>query len=327
MKNFITLEDGNGGKEMQEFLETHIKNFYKNQNWKNTDEDSATFQLENKTHLCFTTDSFVVNPIIFPGGNIGDLAFAGTINDILMMGGQPIGISLALILEEGFENKTLEKILKTINNLSKKYQIPIVTGDTKVMEKGKLDKIVINTTSIGISKKILDASVEKGDKIIISGGIAEHGTALLSQRFDFETDIISDTKPLAKEMSEIKDLIKYAKDPTRGGISACLNEISQKKEATIEIWDKKIPIKKAVKTATSMLGIDPLSLANEGKLICITTPKNAETVLKKLKKLNKNAEIIGEVTQKKQHNKVTLKTDFGTRILSTPSGELVPRIC
>ena len=185
MKKFVTLEDGNGGKEMQEFLSTHIKNFYKNKHWKNTDEDSATYQLQDKNNICFTTDSFVVNPIIFPGGNIGDIAFAGTVNDLLMMGSQPLGLSLSLILEEGFSNQTLEKILQTINALSKKYKIPIVTGDTKVMEKGKLDKIIINTAGIGLTTKILESTIEKNDKIIISGGIGEHGTALLSKRFDY----------------------------------------------------------------------------------------------------------------------------------------------
>ncbi len=323
----IQLDYGNGGSEMQDFLETFLPNFYRGGAWSNFNNDSATFPLSDGKTLCFTTDSFVVNPIEFPGGNIGDLAFAGTINDLIVMGAEPIGISCSLIIEEGLNKTKLSKILDTLAKLSHKYKVPIVTGDTKIMEKGDIDQIVINTSGVGLCDEILDENLEVGDKIIISGGIGEHGIALLSKRFDFETEIISDSKPLILEMNEVKKFIKFAKDPTRGGISATLNEIALKYKYDLTIYDKDLPIKKAVKSAGELLGIDILSLANEGKFICIVSDKYAEKVLKKLKKFNSMAEVIGEVTKKTKKGSVVLKTNLGSRLLLMPSGKIVPRIC
>ena len=322
----IPLNAGNGGKEMQDFLQSFLPNFYRG-DWENSENDAATFPLPDGKILCFTTDSFVVDPIEFPGGNIGDLAFAGTVNDLVVMGATPLGISLSLIIEENFCGETLNRILETIQNLSKKHNIPIVTGDTKIMGKGSLDQIVINTSGVGITEIILDSPLEIGDKIILSGGIGEHGVALLSKRFDFETDIVSDSKPLVSEMTEIKDFVKIAKDPTRGGIASSLNEMATQNKIACTIWDEKIPIQKAVRSAGDLLGIDVLSLANEGKLICFVSAKNAETVIEKLQKFNPMATVIGEVTDLDVPGKVILKTDLGSRLIMMPTGKIVPRIC
>ncbi len=322
----ISLDAGNGGKEMQEFLQSFLPNFFRG-NWKNSENDSATLKLPDGKTLCFTTDSFVVDPIEFPGGNIGDLAFAGTVNDLVVMGATPLGLSLSLIIEENFPEEKFQRIITTIQNLAKKYQIPISTGDTKVMEKGSIDGIVINTSGVGITEDILNKEIEVGDKIILSGGIGEHGVALLSRRFDFETELVSDSKPLVEEMIEIKDLIKVAKDPTRGGISASLNEIASQKKLELEIWDEQIPAKKSVKAAGELLGIDIMTLANEGKILCFASTENANEVIQKLQKYNPLATIVGEVKNIDTKNKVVLKTELGSRILTMPSGKIVPRIC
>ncbi|MCA9459408.1 MAG: hydrogenase expression/formation protein HypE [Nanoarchaeota archaeon] len=327
-KDRISIEDGNGGLEMNQLLNSFLPNLNRGNKWKNFTNDSATFTMPSGEELCFTTDSFVVNPIEFPGGNIGHLAMCGTINDLVVMGADPIGLSLALIIEEGFEKEKLNKILESINQISNETKIPIVTGDTKVMEKGALDKIIINTSGIGIAKNnIINQELEKGDKIIISGGIGEHGVALLSKRFDFETELISDTKPLHQEMKEIRNHIKFAKDPTRGGISSILNEIAKENKLIIEIIEQNVPIKKEVKSACNLLGIDAMELANEGKILCITKPENEELILNILKKFNPMASTIGEIIEKKEKGEVILKTQLGSRILSTPSGKIVPRIC
>ncbi len=327
MKKTISLEQGNGGREMTELLGSILNGLYRGDNWKNFTNDSATFTLANKETLFFTTDSFVVNPIKFPGANIGHLAVCGTINDLVVMGADPIGLSLSLIIEEGFDMQILDEIIESINKISKEENIPIVTGDTKVMEKGSLDKIVINVSGIGIAKRIIDEKITKNDTIIISGGIGEHGVALLSQRFDFQTHIISDSKPLYSEMKKIREIIKFAKDPTRGGIAAVLNEIAKDKNLEIELDEKSIPIKSEVKTATNLLGLDPYELANEGRVIVIAKEENAKKVLEELKKFNEMASIIGEVKKENTTGKVILKTSLGSRILQMPSGKIVPRIC
>lgn len=323
----ISLDFGNGGVEMQAFLKSFLPKFYRGDQWKNFENDAATFPLPDGKTLCFTTDSFVVDPIIFPGGNIGDLAFAGTVNDLVVMGADPVGLSCGLIIEEGLDEKVLAKVLKSLADLSHEFQIPIVTGDTKVMEKGSIDQIVINTSGVGLAELLLDKKIEVGDKIILSGGIGEHGVALLSQRFDFQTEVVSDTKPLVLEMQDIRSRIKWAKDPTRGGIAASLNELATEKNLELEILDQALPIQKAVRAAGELLGIDVLTLANEGKILCIVKQKQANEVLEKLKKYNSMAAIIGEVKGVKNSGQVILKTSLGSRILSMPSGKIVPRIC
>lgn len=326
-KKTISLDAGNGGQEMQELIAKITQKFHKNTNWQNSNSDSATYKLENKENLVFTTDSYTVDPIEFPGGNIGHLAFSGTVNDLSVMGAKPLGLSLSMIIEEGFDEEILNRITDSIAELSKEYEIPIVTGDTKVMEKGKLDKIIINTSGIGITNKILNEKLNVGDNIIVSGSIADHAIALLSKRYDFQTNIQTDSKPLIKELTQIKHLIKQAKDATRGGIASALNEIAQKEKINIDIEEEEIPIKKEVKNACRLLGIDPLELANEGKFICVAKKENSNKVVEILKKYNENAKIIGEITKNNEKGEVILKTQLGSRILSTPTGRIVPRIC
>lgn len=322
----IPLDYGNGGQEMQDFLQTFLPNFYRG-DWQNSQNDAATLPLPDGQHLCFTTDSFVVDPLEFAGGNIGHLAFAGTVNDLVVMGAKPLGLSCSLVIEEGLDQEVLDRVIKAMQDLSEQYQIPIVTGDTKVMERGALDKLVINTSGVGIATKVLSEPLAPGDKIIVSGGIGEHGVALLSQRFDFQTDIVSDSKPLVTEMEAIAPHVKLAKDPTRGGLAASLNELAQQHQCAITVEEPKIPMHSAVRMAGELLGIDIMHLANEGKLVCVAAPDQAEAVVKTLKTFNPLAAIIGTVEEPHKKGSVTLKTELGSRRLTMPSGKIVPRIC
>lgn len=319
----VSLSHGGGGEDMQELIGRFRKILKKRGEWENLDNDSATLAFED-TNLVFTTDSFVVSPIFFPGGNIGDLSVIGTINDLAVMGAEPLGVSLSLIIEEGFEMGGLEKIMESVEMVSEQAKVPVVTGDTKVMEKGKVDGIVINTAGVGSAKKLLDGKVEPGDKIIVTGSIADHGVALLSRRFDFETGLLSDSKPVLEEMRAIRGLAKQAKDPTRGGLAAALNEFAEKGGVGIEIQEKKIPLKREVLKFTELLGLDPYEIGCEGRIVAVVGENNADEVLGKLKKFNPEAEIIGEVVEGKG---VVLQTKIGKRVLHNPKGKLIPRIC
>jgi hydrogenase expression/formation protein HypE len=320
MKNIITLAHGSGGKEMGEL----IKKFsFPTGDWNNTDDDGAILKL-GKRKLVYTTDSFVVDPIFFPGGDIGHLAFCGTVNDLCVMGADPLGLSLSFVIEEGFSLDDLDRIVATIRTLSEKHGIPIVTGDTKVMERGKLDKIIINTSGIGELKADLTKSIAPGDKIILSGGLGEHAVALLSKRFDYTTSIVSDSKPLDKEMAAVRDKISIAKDPTRGGLAAVLNEIAERHKVGLTIHEDKVPFKKEVGKVVDMLGIGLYELASEGRVVCVVPEKNAKDVVKALKRFNKDAAIIGEV---REGDTVVVQTMLGSHVLPVPTGRIVPRIC
>jgi hydrogenase expression/formation protein HypE len=214
--------------------------------------------------------------------------------------------------------------LKTIGQLSKETDIPVVTGDTKVMEKGSVDKIIINTSGVGLSQAILDKKLQTGDKIIVSGGIGEHGTALLAKRFELETSIKTDSKPIWEEINSIRNLIKKAKDITRGGLAAVLNEIAQKDKRQFLIYEEQIPLMNEVRALTEILGIELYSLACEGRFVCACSPEDEKAVLERLRKFNPMAATIGEV---KEGNDVVVQTNFGKKILSMPSGNIVPRIC
>jgi hydrogenase expression/formation protein HypE len=320
----ISLSQGSGGKEMTDLISTF--KFYRGK-WTNFNDDSAVFDTGTGQYVFFTTDSFVVDPLFFPGGNIGDLSFCGTVNDLLMMGAKPQGLSLSYIIEEGFEIANLNKITQSISELSHRFKIPVATGDTKVMEKKKIDKIVINTSGIGMASKVLDgSSIRPGDKIIISGGLGEHAVALLSKRFKFKTQITTDSKALVHEMDSVKNLIKLAKDPTRGGLSSALNEITAIAGFNLIIDESAIPANKEVRAVVDLLGIDLYSLASEGRMICICSEENSLPVLKKLKIFNKMASIIGTVSDNKGQ-KVIIQTLLGKRIMPVPTGRIVPRIC
>jgi hydrogenase expression/formation protein HypE len=320
----VTLAQGSGGREMIELITSY--GFSNRGAWKNYDNDAATLDIGHGHVLVFTTDSFIVDPLFFPGGNIGHLAMCGTINDLAVLGAQPLGVSVGLVIEEGFSKDDLKKIISSMNTISKKTKIPIVTGDTKVMERGKIDKIVINTSGVGITKKdmMLTKKISVGDVIILSGGLGEHAVALLSKRYDYQTDIITDSKPILEEIQSIQHDIKVAKDPTRGGIAATLNEIAQRYKVGMLLDEEAIPVKPGVKTVTEMLGINLYELACEGRFLCITSEKNAKKVEKTLKKFNTDSAICGKVTR---GNEVIIQSALGKRILPVPSGRIVPRIC
>lgn len=331
-KKIVTIDDGNGGEEMQEFLNFFLDGIFrgdKDSLWKGFDDDSSFFDLGDGRKLFFTTDSFVVEPIFFPGGDIGHLSVCGTINDLVVMGAKPVGLSLGMVIEEGFSLDDLEKIRDSIYSVCKRYNVPVVCGDTKVMERGSIDKIVINVSGVGIFNGVISREISEGYDVIVSGGIGEHGIALLSKRFDFETEIVSDSKPLIDEMYDIRELVCFARDPTRGGLAMVLNDIAKKSGMCVEVNEKDIPIKKEVKKACELLGVDPYSLANEGRVVVVCDKKNSLEVVSRLKKYNDMAQIIGTIKKNGDYTdgKVILNTDVGKRIVSVPSGRIVPRIC
>ncbi|KKP93513.1 MAG: Hydrogenase expression/formation protein HypE [Candidatus Moranbacteria bacterium GW2011_GWE1_36_7] len=321
----IELDHGGGGQKSSELISL-IRNVISDKGkWKNQMDDGATLKIGNQ-HLVFTTDAYIVDPIFFPGGDIGKIAVCGTINDLAMMGAVPQGLSLSMVIEEGFPMKDLLKISESIQKMSREAGVPIVTGDTKVLPKGKLDKIEITTAGVGLTKKIISNSGAKiGDVVISSGDLGEHTVALLSSRFNYKTKVVSDSKTLNKEMQAIAKYVHAAKDPTRGGLSANIIEIAEKSKAKIVLEEELLPYKKETFAIAGLLGIDVLSFASEGRFICAVSEKDAKKVLQILKKFNPEAKIIGHVEKGKG---VFLKTVLGSlRPIEMPRGKLVPRIC
>jgi len=298
--------------------------------------DGAIFEIEGM-RLAFSTDSYTVDPIFFPGGNIGDLAIYGTVNDIAMCGAIPIYLSVGLIIEEGFSMSDLNKILKEMGKAARKAQVTIVTGDTKVVPNGAVDRIFINTSGIGRIPDDIDVAsynAKAKDKIILSGTIADHGVTILTQRegLSFESTVTSDTAPLSHMVQQIfatsKD-IHVLRDPTRGGVGTTLNEIAEKSEVGIKIYEGTIPIKREVAGICELLGFDPLYLANEGKLLAFVSPEHSDRILSAIKanSYGKDASIIGEVVDDHQ-GKVLMQTQIGgTRIVGMLAGDQLPRIC
>jgi hydrogenase expression/formation protein HypE len=331
----ILLGHGSGGKLMHDLIKDvflkHLSNPYLE---KMADAARIDFGREK---LCLTTDSFVVKPLFFPGGDIGKLAICGTVNDLTVMGARPRFISCAMIIEEGFAIKTLEKITRSLAGQAKIAKVEIVTGDVKVVEKGACDGIFINTAGIGevLPGVNLSASlIRPGDKIIINGPLGLHGIAVLAGRkqLDFDFSIKSDCAALnGLLLPLLKDpgAIKFMRDPTRGGLATTLNEICQAAGLAIMLEEKNIPISPSVKSACEILGLDPLHLANEGKAIIIAAGKKAEGILRQLKKhpLGKNSRIIGQI-EGSPRGKVYLKTlSGGRRIVDMPVADSLPRIC
>ncbi len=298
--------------------------------------DGAILNIGGK-RFAFSTDTYVVDPIFFPGGDIGELAIYGTVNDIAMCGGSPLYLSVGLVIEEGFLISDLEKIIKSMGAAAEKAGIKVVTGDTKVVPKGAADKIFINTSGIGLIPDNIDVGSDKalpGDKIILSGTIADHGIAVLTQRegMTFTSSVRSDTAPLNRMVEKIFSSsrnIHVLRDPTRGGVGTSLNEIAEKSNAGIKIYENKIPVKNEVKGICELLGFDPLYIANEGKLIAFVTSKDAEKVLSAIREdeFGKDACIIGEVVSG-HPGKVFLETRIGgIRMVDMLTGEQLPRIC
>jgi len=335
----ITQAHGAGGKLMEELIS---KVLLPNITFKSAGEvgleeldDGASISIGEK-EIVVTTDSHTVKPLFFPGGDIGKLAICGTINDLAVMGARAIAITNAMVIPEGFEIEKLEKIIRSMNKVAREEGIAIIAGDTKVMDKESLDGMIISTTGIGVAEKIIkDKGLSIGDKIIVTGTIGDHGVALLSFRegFGFETTLKSDVSPIWKMVKEALKVggITAMKDPTRGGLAAVLNEWSSKNNLCIVIEEEKIPMREEVISASEMLGIDPYTVANEGKAIMAVEPEKAEEVLKAIRstKLGKNAEIIGEVVNNEKYKgKVILKTVVGgERILEAPIGDPIPRVC
>lgn len=335
MKN-IDLTCGNGGLEMHTLINDIIKPPIKN-NCLDLPTDSAKVLID-KTALLFTTDSHIIDPVFFPGGDIGKLAVCGTVNDLLVSGAMPLYLSLSLILEEGLPVEDLSNIMDSIKIEAEHTGIMIVTGDTKVTERGKGDKIFINTSGIG--RPVFDPlphfnNICVNDDIIITGGIARHGIAILMQRegIRLENRIMSDVCSLHPIIYALKDngiIPKYMTDPTRGGISAALNEIASSTRLGIEIFEQSIPIDPSVNAVCEILGLDPYEIASEGIAIIITDNKDTEKALKIIKDcgdLSHDAGILGKVT-KKDPSRVILSTRAKTQVLlSFPQGLNLPRIC
>jgi len=321
----IELEHGGGGFKNNELIRQLREIINLKTDWSNTEDDAAIYDLGDQK-LVFTTDAFIIDPIFFPGGDIGKIATCGTINDLAVMGAKPLGLSLSVVIEEGFAKKDLFKIAESIDKISKETNIPIVTGDTKVIDKGKLDKIEITTAGVGLANKVIDNGGAKvGDNIITSGDLGEHGVTLLAYRFDYQTDIKSDCKPLWEEFQAVGNLLNAAKDPTRGGVAANINEIADKSKVKIILDEDKLPYKKDVIALTELLGIELFNLPSEGRFIAAVSEKNTDQALKKLHEFNPEAKVIGKCVEGEG---VFLKTKLGSeRRIEEPKGKLIPRIC
>jgi hydrogenase expression/formation protein HypE len=298
--------------------------------------DGAIFELDGR-RIAFSTDSYTVDPIFFPGGNIGDLAINGTVNDVAMCGANPVYLSVGLIIEEGFPVKDLETIISAMGQAAEIAGVAVVTGDTKVVPKGAVDKIFINTSGLGSIPPDVDVASHKarpGDQIILSGTIADHGITILTQRegLSFETSLTSDTAPLnhmTKQMFAVSPAIHVLRDPTRGGVGTALNEIAEKSKMGIRIFEAQIPLKNEVAATCELLGFDPLYLANEGKLLAFVAGPDTDAVLAAIRDnpFGKDATIIGEVVEDHQ-GRVVMETRIGgSRIVDMLAGEQLPRIC
>ncbi len=331
----ITLGHGGGGTLTNRLLQEGVFSILSNE-WLDSHHDGAILNLQGP--LAFTTDSFVVSPIFFPGGDIGALAVNGTVNDLAMCGAIPEYLSLSFIIEEGMLINDFWRILYSIQKACGEANVQVVTGDTKVVEKGKGDQLFINTTGIGRLHKKSKISMERvksGDAIIVSNQIAAHGIAIMSVRegLEFETDILSDTQPLHQMVGDIiakhGSDIHLLKDPTRGGLSSILNEIARDTQLGIHLDEKKIPINPQVKGACEILGLDPLYVANEGVFVAIVEASKSEEIVSDLRKQNgaDAASIIGNVVE--DHPKqVVMKSGIGgKRVINMLVGEQLPRIC
>lgn len=334
-KDTILLGHGSGGKLSAELIREVFLPALRNPVLARLD-DQAIVNI-NGTRLAFTTDSFVVKPLFFPGGDIGSLAVHGTINDLAMGGATPLFLSAAFIIEEGFPMEDLRRVVNSMHRAAEAAGVHVVTGDTKVLEKGKGDGLFINTTGIGTVPDGVELSADRarpGDKVLLSGSIGEHGIAILAPRegLEFESAIQSDSAALhtlVAEMLRVTGEIRCMRDPTRGGVSSTLNEIAEQSHVGIELEESTIPVRDEVRGACELLGLDPMYVANEGKLIAIVAPNAADQVLQAMRRhpLGLNSQVIGTV-KKQNAGLVTMRTALGTtRIVDMLAGDQLPRIC
>ena len=340
----IKLGHGAGGVLQEELISFITKNItYKSVNkgiGVTELDDGATIPLENyDKEIVITADGHTVYPLFFPGGNLGTLSACGTINDLIMMGAQPLALTSIIIVEEGFKFEQLEKIIDAFNYKTKEAKVAIIAGDTKVMPKGTLNDMIMATTGIGIKDKsviVLDNNLKQGDKIIITGSIGDHGTALIASRegLNISTDLTSDVESLLEIYNVLREeinnnYIHAMKDPTRGGISGALNDWAKKSNVGILLEEDKVILKRQVKAICEMLGLDPYAIASEGRALMSVDANRADEILKKIKstKIGIDAVIIGEVNSN-HPKKVLLNTLVGgTRFVDMPIGENIPRIC
>lgn len=336
--NKISMNHGAGGEVMANLIsKTVLENISKksvNGGVSLDDlDDGATIPLGDY-EIVITTDGHTIDPLFFPGGDIGRISASGTINDVAVMGAKPLAITNAIIMQEGFPIDDLDRIIKSLDEACSEVDVAVVAGDTKVVNQGSLDGIVMVTTGIGVAKKgeiVRDSTLEVGDKIIITGSLGDHGISLMSFRegFGFETDLQSDVAPMWNVIKKALDVggVTAMKDPTRGGFANAINEMASKSGVGIRLEQDAIPIREEVKAASEMLGIDPFEVANEGKVVMGVKADKAEEVLAAIKteKYGENAAIVGEVIE---GHYVLVETPIGgERILEAPIADPVPRVC
>lgn len=329
----IELGHGAGGELMQRLIKEIVTSLdlKKTQKGSGLDklEDSGIIDLGDR-RIALTTDSYTVSPIFFPGGDIGKLAVCGTVNDLAVMGAEPLALSLSYVVEEGFPFGDLKKITESVNEASKGIGVPIITGDLKVVERGKLDKIIINTAGVGIVNHLItNYGATPGDKVIVSGSVGDHGLSLLAKRFDLVTDLTSDCCPVWNIVKNVLDIggVTAMKDPTRGGLATCLNELAQKSNVAFFGREKDIPVKEEARSLGEILGVDPLQTACEGRVVICVNPEHVDDVLKTVKKIDGNASIVGDVREEPRGRVILETVVGGRRFLEAATGELYPRIC
>ena len=332
----VDLSHGAGGRAMAQLISDLFHEALDNE-WLRRGNDQAIFDVFDG-RMVMTTDSYVVSPLFFPGGDIGSLSVHGTINDVAMGGARPLYLSASFIIEEGFALADLKRIADSMGEAARAARVPVITGDTKVVERGKGDGVFISTTGIGVVPPGLDLSAEKarpGDCVIVSGTIGDHGVAVMSRRqnLSFETETISDSAPLHELVAVMVEAsgpdLRVMRDPTRGGLAATLNELAQRSGVGFHLEEEALPVKRGVAAACELLGLDPLYVANEGKLVAVVAPGSAGAVLATMRNhpLGRDAAIIGKVVAD-DHRFVQMKTGFGGgRIVDWLSGEQLPRIC
>lgn len=334
MPERILLAHGSGGKLSHELIEKCFLRVFHNPLLAKLD-DAAAFPFNGS--LAFTTDSYVVSPLFFPGGDIGRLAVCGTVNDLSMVGATPLYLSVAFIIEEGLLLEDLERLARSAQEAAREAGVEVVTGDTKVVNRGSADKLFINTAGVGVIPPGINISgshAQPEDKVLLSGTIGDHGIAVLSQRegLSFTTSLKSDCAPLnglVAAMLQASPRIHCLRDPTRGGLATTLNELARQSKVGIRIQEEAIPVQEPVRAACELLGFDPIYVANEGKLVAIVPAEEAAAVLDAMRchPYGKQAAIIGEVV-KEHPGRVVMKTRLGaSRIIDMLSGDLLPRIC
>jgi hydrogenase expression/formation protein HypE len=334
-RDHVSLGHGSGGKLSAELMRDVFLPAFRNSTLERL-EDQAVFPVNNG-RMAFTTDSFVVKPLFFPGGDIGSLAVHGTVNDLAMGGAKPLFLSTAFIIEEGFSMEKLRRIVDSLGRAAKECGVQIITGDTKVVDKGSGDGVFINTTGLGVVPEgvyLSAGAARPGDAVILSGSIGEHGIAILAERegLEFESSVQSDCAPLhmlVADMLEATHAIRCLRDPTRGGVSSSLNEIAAQSQVGIFLDERAIPVRQEVRGACEMLGLDPIYVANEGKLLAIVDDKVADQLVEVMRKnpLGRNARRIGTV-RAADAGWVTMRTVLGTtRIVDMLAGDQLPRIC